>query len=229
MISPSLRDTTEPTDQAAEGPRIFQIGFNRCGTTTLTLFLRGNGISASHWRSGKIARRFDQDMRKGVRPFMHPPRTVAYTDMIYLDDVRCIEVARHFRYIYSHYPDAYYILNTRDREAWVRSRLKSDDTLNRFKAILKTDDASAIIDQWKREWDQHHEDVVEFFSARKDARFTVFDIDKDDAGKLAEFLSPDFPNLDVSHYGHFNRTRRARRRSKPRPAGLWDSIKRRFG
>jgi len=35
--------------------KIFQIGFNKCGTTSIHQFLLNNGIRSVHWEGGKIA------------------------------------------------------------------------------------------------------------------------------------------------------------------------------
>lgn len=197
-------------------PRIFQIGFNRCGTTTLALFLRENGISASHWRGGKIARQFFRAKNKNQRPFMADPVTTAYTDMIHVDERRAMDAALEFEYIYKHYPDSYYILNTRRREDWIRSRMGHSDTRDKFAALLGTDDDETIAAHWRQTWDQHHEKVQGFFGARPEAKFLVFDIDRHGGAEVAAFLAPDFPGVDAAHYGHFNRTPRRARVSRRR-------------
>jgi hypothetical protein len=195
-------------------PRIFQIGFNRCATTTLTNFLRMNGISAGHWRNGKIARSFYRDFAKNRKPFQNSPVFTAYTDMIHVDKNICLEAYKEFEYIFNYYPDSYYILNTRDRESWIKSRKQHKDFLNLYMSVLNTDSEAEVLDHWRSDWDSHHEKVLSFFENRTDARFIIYDIDKNSAGDLVNFLEDSFPHINSEHYAHFNKSKPVRSKRK---------------
>lgn len=195
-------------------PRIFQIGFNRCATTTLTNFLRMNGISAGHWRNGKIARNFYRDFAKNKKPFQNSPVFTAYTDMIHVDNNVCLEAYKEFEYIFKHYPDAYYILNTRDREDWIRSRKQHKDFLRLFMSVMNTDSEDDVLSYWRNDWDSHHEKVLSFFDKSNYSRFLVYDIDKNNADDLVNFLKDSFPHINSRHYAHFNKSKPVRSKRK---------------
>ena len=50
-----------------EGQKYFQIGFRKCGTTTLWDFFNRNGIPAVHWDEGDLARRMRDNLEAGRR------------------------------------------------------------------------------------------------------------------------------------------------------------------
>lgn len=46
-------------------PRYFQIGFHRCGTTSLWRFFERNGIPTVHFDKGNLARRMRDNIEAG--------------------------------------------------------------------------------------------------------------------------------------------------------------------
>jgi hypothetical protein len=196
--------------RAFSKPRIFQIGFNRCGTRTLEQFLLRNGIRTLHWERGEIAKNFQKRKEEGRDPFLdyrwprRPLRktVIAFTDMIYLDEQKVIQPHCDYEYIYEYYPSSYYILNTRDRERWVASRLKlgGGTFIDRYRKVLRASEL-AVIEHWRQEWDEHHHRARSFF-AQRSARFLEFNIERDGGRVLSDFLRPTFGNVDSSKYGH---------------------------
>lgn len=93
-------------------------------------------------------------------------------------------------------------MNTRNVNNWVKSRLKhysSRKTIEFFQSLHKTKDLESA---WIKQWEDHHEDVVEYFKNRKE--LLVFDIEKDKGEKIANFLpelsfkSTAFPKISAS-------------------------------
>lgn len=117
-------------------PRIFQIGFNKCATVSLTKFLISNGLVAHHWDKGEIARKFYE--RKGLDqdPFADFPDVDAFLDMNFLTKDVFWEAGKDFQYIHRFYPNSYFILNTRNCADWLISRSKHGDFLDRFKSAF---------------------------------------------------------------------------------------------
>jgi hypothetical protein len=189
------------------GSRIFQIGFNRCGTQALSTFFRLNGIACSHWGGGAVALKFDEDRQAQRQPFTESRRVVAYTDMVYCDHKVCIEPFKDFSYIYQYYPEAYYILNTRHCEDWLRSRQRHRGFVERMISVLGVRGEREVLNYWRVDWYRHHANVFDFFSRRPTARLLVFDIDRDRADALVAFLKPDFPELSADRFGHVDKTR----------------------
>ena len=55
-------------------PRLFQIGFNRCGTKSLARFFEANGLCAAHWERGTLAASIELARREGELLLTHVDR-----------------------------------------------------------------------------------------------------------------------------------------------------------
>ena len=180
--------------------KIFQIGFNKCGTKTIHHYLTTNKVRSVHWDKGRLARRIFSNLAEGKNLLLGYDEFDAFTDMEYLDRSGLYLAAyKLFPYLADQFPDAVFILNTRDREAWIRSRLQhGSDYAHRQMVHHNVDTASALADCWRANWDHHHRRVVEFF-AGKPYRFFVCRIETD----LPDLLNTMLPEckLDASYYG----------------------------
>lgn len=184
----------------SEQPKIFQIGFNRCGTKTLHMFFLKNGLSSVHWDKGRLAVTMYQNVLAGRRLLAGYEQYTCFTDMenaltgrIYFEGYKL------YPQLLRASPDAYFILNTRDMERWIQSRLKHEGGRykERHKSIWRVSTDEALAKIWRREWRRHHADVTEYFEGHP--RFMVFDIEADDPQALVDFLG-DF-TLDAAYYG----------------------------
>ena len=200
--------------------KVFQIGFNRCATQPLSDFFRKNGLSSLHWERGELAIKVAAAIERGANPLADVPDVNLYSDMTYCDYTVCLEPFRQFEYIFRHYPDAYYVLNTRNCRDWIRSRkeLHQGNFIERMISVLGVDSEEEVISRWIRDWYHHHHSVVEFFSHQKTARFLIFDIDRASANELVDFLSPEFPGLNPRKFGNYDRTRVGRNGHRERGA-----------
>ncbi len=179
--------------------KIFQIGFNRCGTRSIYSYLSANGLKSAHWENGRIARRMFVNLAEG-RPLMAGMDHVdVFTDMELLTWDVFLEGYKLFPVLAQQYADAVFILNTRDREDWIRSRLQHADGyyLRRFKSYLNTPSNEHVVAYWRADWDRHHARVSRFFDGRPH-RFFVCPIDAELPHRLKEAL-PEL-NLDPSLY-----------------------------
>jgi hypothetical protein len=182
------------------GLKIFQIGFNKCGTNSIHNYLAANGVKSVHWDRGKLAKRMFANLAKGEKLLAGYERFDAFSDMEFLDtDGTYLEGYKLFRDLAAQYPDAVFILNTRDREAWIQSRLEHGTRpyLSRHMLHLKTNSVDAVTDHWREEWDRHHRSVIEFFMG-KPLRFFVCKIETD----LPYLLNDKLPEcaLDAARY-----------------------------
>lgn len=182
--------------------RIFQIGFNKCGTRTLFRFFKKNGIPSVHYKQGQLALTIWKNISAGRKPLLGIDQFIAYTDMQFVAKHRIIEAISYYKELWQYYPNSYFILNTRDRDDWIQSRLNhgAGGYPERYRKGLKVKDKSAVIERWKDDWDRHHKEVQEFF-ADKPGRLLVLNIGKDDPQKLVDFLKQDF-ETSVEHFGH---------------------------
>lgn len=183
--------------------RIFQIGFNKCGTTTLHRFFSDNGINSIHWENGEIAVNFHARTSRGEDPFADYPDVVAFTDMIKVRG-SLIEPYKSFEEIYRWYPDSYFILNTRNASDWIESRVRHG-LVPHYRAALGLPDDASVRRYWLEEWYRHHANVLEFFRAMPQ-QLLVYDFDRDTPAKLVRFLSSSW-NLDPAFFGRHNSTR----------------------
>jgi hypothetical protein len=192
----AMRDATPAGAEVRRLPmKIFQIGFNKCGTGTIHNYLRANGVSSVHWDRGNLAKRLfanlanDDDLLAGYEQFD------AFTDMEFLDYTGTyLEGYKLFPHLAAQYPDAVFILNTRDREAWIRSRLEHGTRPYLRRQMLHYGVASVdeVTDRWRAEWERHHRRVVEFFGA-KPHRFFVCRIETD----LPHLLNEKLPECEL--------------------------------
>ena len=188
--------------------RIFVIGFNKCGTTSFHEYFEANGIRSVHWRGNTLAMALHDNVGAGRPPLHGMEDWTAYMDMICIpgspwgrsnsDHAPLIEGCRYFRELHREYPDALFILNTRDPRDWVRSRLQHDE--GRFAAAylsaLKREGIRSRDDlerRWLQDWDQHHAETVEYFESAAPEQFLVFHINSTPVQQLNEFLEPHFP------------------------------------
>lgn len=129
-----------------------------------------------------------------------------YSDLIYSTPTTTYEGATAFREMIRDYPDTILILNFRDREDWIASRLKHGhgEFARREMAARGLENRDDLADQWRFEWDSHLTSVRDFM-ARKPAQLIEFDIDRDGADLLSEKL-PDY-NLTPEIFQDIGRTR----------------------
>ncbi len=188
--------------------RIFQIGYNKCGTRSLFRFLKKSGIPSVHFNKGMLALGIEKNIGAGRKPLHEIDQFTAYTDMQFVAKHRVIEAVHHFRTLYQYYPNSYFILNTRDRDDWINSRLNhgAGGYPERYRKGMKLKNIDAVVEHWKADWDRHHKDVEEFF-ADKPGQLLVFTVGKDDPQRIVEFLKPDF-DTDAKHFGHEGDTKK---------------------
>jgi hypothetical protein len=188
--------------------KVFQIGFNKCGTRTLNDFLKHNGFRTIHWDKGKLARAIFRNLSNGDDLVRGYEDFDVFTDMEWVTKGFALEAYKLFPHFAEAYPDAVFILNTREREDWIKSRFNHHNGvyIRKWKRALKIKDNAALADFWRADWDSHHSRVGKYFSD-KAARFVKFDIAKDSP----EVLSRLFPDreLDVSAYRQMGKTKSA--------------------
>ena len=185
-------------------PKIVQIGFNKCATRSLAMLMEQNGLPVADWQRGKLAVRCYKRMMKGEDPFADYPETVWFSDMEMTDSIfwHNIEFYKEYEYIWRHHPDAYYVLNTRNKADWLKSRINHKNYLLYYRRFYRTFSRQKVIERWSEEWDLHHAAVLAFF-ADKPGRLCIYDIDMDKPEKLAAFVAPHYKleNLTMPRRG----------------------------
>jgi hypothetical protein len=179
--------------------KLFQIGFNKCGTSTLHHLLHKNGVASVHWDKGLLARRMFRNRAEGKRLLSGYEHYQAFSDMEFMDGRRFLEGYKLFRQLAEEDPDSVFVLNTRDREGWIRSRFRHVGGVfaARHRSYYRTASDEELAEIWRGEWERHHREVLDFFSGSK-YRFFVWRIETD----LPDLLAKHVPELriDRSHY-----------------------------
>ena len=192
-----------------ENPKVFCVGFNKTGTTTLHKIL-GDQLC---YRSAHKPRWTDWSITKN-RARLDPFDAFS--------DGECASIKN----LDDLYPEALFILNTRPLKHWVRSRHKAVERSRRavrwaltkyvplgFVASIINrwvlDNREGAVLRWVRIRNSYHEHVIRYFSDREGKLLVVNIEDSDFAVQLARFLgaegsvAPTLANRD----GHGSTTR----------------------
>lgn len=187
--------------------KIFVIGLNKCGTTSLHHLFNRSGIRSLHFRAPKVGNAALRLLNNigSARPCLDGMEDFrAYSDFSYADRKIYIEGARFFRQFHAEHPDGWFILNTRSETGWLNSRLNHMNGSLRERAMsIYGVDHLGLCDLWRDQYRTHLGEVREFFSGQP--RFIEFHIEDQPVDRLARFLSPEF-SLDTSHWGQRNRS-----------------------
>jgi len=166
-------------------PKVFCIGFNKTGTTSLHRYFCESGLSSlhgvgwSHWS-------FDRALRRKFWWW------TCYSD----------GEEANFRNLEAWFPDSLFLLNLRDARPWIRSRIKHVMRLGYQRefergifpaqfgemAVYFFTDPEDALDKWLLERSIYHRAVRRHFRARKN--FMELDVTADEIWecKLDDFL-----------------------------------------
>ncbi len=213
-------------------PKVFLAGFNKCATRSFAELFEAAGLPAMHH---KLRRRFrptalagrlvDENVAVRRRPFEGFEDFALYADLIHVTPTIYSEGNRHFRKVLDAYPEAIVVLNTRDREDWIRSRFNHGhgEFARRAMQALKLADEAALADRWRADWDAQHA-AVRAAAPRYPGRIHEFDLDRDAIADLIAAL-PEM-GLDPAGWGDTGRSRGQRKRGlKPAAARLWAHVR----
>lgn len=202
-------------------PRIFLIGFNKCGTTSFHNFFQSNGISSVHWRANTLAITIHRHFQQDHWPLLDGLDTwTAYTDMICIpgtpwgrsnsSDQPVIEGCRYFRQLHISYPNSLFILNSRNPAKWIESRMRHDDGrfAQAYLQALRQDgihDETALRERWLQDWHEHHADVLDYFKNIAQDQFLFFQLEVTPQVELMNFLGHHF-FLPYPYFPHHHQT-----------------------
>lgn len=195
-----LRMTSGPNGKRL-AMKVFQIGFNKCGTHSLHQRFLALGLNSVHWASGKIARRMNQNIENGYNVIAGLQDYDAFTDLMYISRDEHIEAFKYYDIILLDVPDALFIYNTRNKENWLKSCCDHPNFLKRIQAVYGYKTADEVIDHWSRDWDEHYANVVRTIPPEK---LLVFNIETDDAREIDRFVG--FPGDLPRTLAHANFT-----------------------
>ncbi len=173
-------------------PKIFLIGFNKCGTTSLHKFFRNQGLKSAHCWLGMRYLALEAVSHTDV---LNVRRVFSdwqvFSDFTFLKGKHFVEPLDMYPIWRQAFPDAYFILNDRPVEDWVKSRMfhKDGDFLRRFINHSGCGSIEAA-NQWREKFSAHRNDVLSFF--HNDKRFCHFMLGEDSITKVVNFLCNDY-------------------------------------
>lgn len=104
-------------------PFVFCIGFNKCGTTSLANFFRGNGFPTVQNDYGRLALQMLTNCARSKPVFSGFDADYrCFCDMVHVNNHIEIEGNWQFRLMDRDYPGSFFIYNTRNIDNWLASR-----------------------------------------------------------------------------------------------------------
>lgn len=176
--------------------KIFCIGLNKTGTSSIHEALQILGFKSVHHKESRgksIKDIIKSNYDNGLDILKDIDHYDAYSDWSHPSSNIL------FKEFDKQYPNSKFILNTRDINAWIKSRkkhLKRTPNLQQLQKQnpnnkwLKMDEAI-----WREEFDEHHKNVREYFKKRPED-LLEFDVTKENGWvKMCLFLNTEIPNV----------------------------------
>lgn len=213
--------------------KVVAIGFNKCATRSLAQLFARAGHSSLHQKvphrlsfslASRGRRKLGGIMRsnhEAGRPiFADVEYAIFYGDLIDSNRRTTFDGNSLFREILRDYPNTILLLNWRDREDWICSRLKHGhgefaSREQQVRGLASQDELCAI---WRAEWDAHLAAVRSFMADRPE-QLVEFNIDSDPIEALIDRL-PAY-GLSPEHYGDIGRSRGRRLSAWLQAAKRW--------
>jgi hypothetical protein len=191
---------------------LFQIGFNKCATSAFFELFRRSGARPLHsggrfWRNRQHPALvghnpqldIDANIREGRPALTGFEDFDAFFDMEFVRFKARVENYRQYRAFARDYPHARFLLNHRDKAAWLRSRARHGDGQYIKMAMVHSGlDRDGVLQAWADDFDRHHDEVREFFRDEPDRLFD-FDIDRTPLQDFLDFTAGEF-HLDPRHW-----------------------------
>ncbi|MDF0602814.1 hypothetical protein P1J78_18900 [Psychromarinibacter sp. C21-152] len=184
--------------------RLFQIGFNKCATSALWRVFHKSNVAALHsqgrrWRLAGHPALQDRAAQLNIRRNIDAGRPAiegfedfqAFFDMEYVTRSTAVENYRQFETLARDYPTAKFLLNTREKADWLRSRARHKDGRYLHWSMRRTGlSRDAVLQMWSDDFDRHHDAVRAFFRFEQD-RLLEFHIDTTPIKALQRFVLPE--------------------------------------
>lgn len=166
-----------------ENLRVFQIGFNKCGTASIFHYFNKCGFKSIHWDNGNLSKKLKENYEDGKPLLQGYEEFQVFTDMEHREDDQ--EAFYSYQNFYKEldiqYPNSLFILNTRNVDKWIASRLKHPNYLKRTMHSTGLNEAQ-VIDKWREHFFNHINDVKSYFECK--SNLIQIDLDKDSPDKI---------------------------------------------
>lgn len=171
--------------------RYFQIGMQRCGTTSIALFLERCNIPCVHYDEGRLAKRIRVNIAADARPLAgYDDRYLAFANMNWNAADDYCDAFKEFKALRRTYGGRF-ILNTRPMEHWVRSVMSHKAQRGRremeahWTLRYGTTDPEEVAAALRADREGHHSRVLAEIPPDE---LLVFDIESDPPERLCDFI-----------------------------------------
>ncbi len=178
--------------------KIFVVGPNKCGSISLYYFFEKNGLKPIHWDSGNLALKIISNLSANLNPLDGLDKFNCFLDMYFVTKGLYISPLTIRDKIIDYYPNAIYILNTRNYEKWLTSRDKhgNGDFSERIEKTFKGNYNP------RKEYDSYKE-IINY----KLKNFHIFNLEESDKfEKLSVFLEKNNIKITDSSEVHEHKT-----------------------
>lgn len=218
-IYPGKKNATGPNHYPG---KIFQIGFNKCATVSLTGLIenaaiknlhanRAAGYNKSnfqeivrHYDDGAIASSIFSDVMNGLPPlgrYLHVDKCAAFLDMENVYNTYGglpVYGYEYFRELYHTYPGSRFILNIRDMDDWIESRKKyhGGSYIGTIMTLTRKS-FKQVINDWKRHFQNHIDNVKNFFDKHDSDALLIYDINKHSHELILDHICDILPIIKI--------------------------------
>lgn len=188
--------------------KVFFIGMNRTATKSFHELFSRSGYKSFHYSCADVLTSepiiLAQEMKNNLRSYKHVLNRMeaaqVYSDMFWHREDEWIDGVKMYRDLHAQFPDAYFILQTRNMYSWLLSKKNHKEGAYIQRAMqyhnLSQDD---MLTWFEKDRNEHELNVRSYFKTSD--KFLDYDIDKDNITKLIDFLKPTF-FLDEKHWEH---------------------------
>lgn len=158
-------------------PFVFLIGFNRTATKSFHHFFERNGFRSLHWDNNGLVEKMLENVGENRRVLSGYEEFRAFSDLTLISDHSFFEGNSMFRELFQSYPSAYFILNNRNTQDWLDSRVRHNSGLfaERHLKLRGLRSVEELRRVWELEKINHENQVRAFFGGHR--RFAEIDID----------------------------------------------------
>jgi hypothetical protein len=146
------------------------------------------------------------NVEAGLPVFLGAEDYIFYGDLIDSSAMVSFDGNTLYQQILADYPDTILLLNRRDREDWIRSRLNHGhgEFAARERRVRGVPSLDALVVAWRQEWDLHLA-AVRAFMASRPQQLIEFELDHDAIEDLVQRLSA--YGLRPEHFVDIGRSR----------------------
>lgn len=168
--------------------KLFQIGFNKCGTEMINALLQELGYETIHWDQGRLAIRMLENWKNCYPILKGYEDYECYLDMENVDENLYAHLL-FYPYLDAQYPNSKFLLNTGDVESWLERRRSHPHYLERAMKASGITTEKEMLEHWRQKWNHHHTSVLNYFYNNNN--LCLFHYEHDSLQSVLTFLFPE--------------------------------------